>query len=105
MRRMLGALAVCIGAVPGCADEEGLATEEQAVLVGNLAARFDDTLRGGGVVAQGASMSGRGDSTVNASAAVTIAGIPAGATVHRALLYWQISGGADTTATINSVAV
>jgi cysteine-rich repeat protein len=77
----------------------------QAVIVGTLTARFDDTLRGGGVVAEGASLSGRQDSVANASAAITIAGIPAGATVHRALLYWAISGGVDTTATINAVAV
>src|SRR5687768_3885534 len=72
------------------------------VVVGSLAARFDDTLRGAGVVAEGASFSGRGDGVPNTSAAITIAGIPAGATVQRALLYWMISGGSDTTATINA---
>ena len=74
-------------------------------IVGSFTARFDETLQGGGVVAQGASMSGREDAAANTSAAITIAGIPAGATVHRALLYWSISGGTDTTATINASAV
>jgi uncharacterized repeat protein (TIGR01451 family) len=75
------------------------------VIVGTLAARFDDSLRGGGVVAQGASFAGREDGVANTSAVITIAGIPAGATVQRALLYWMISGGTDTTATINAVSV
>lgn len=78
---------------------------EQEVLVGSFAARFDDTLQGGGVVAQGASMAGREDMIANSSASIAIAGIPTGATVQRALLYWQISNGADTTATVNATAV
>ena len=81
----------------------GQAVDE--VLVGSFAARFDDTLIGGGVVAQGASLAGREDTVANTTAAITIAGIPAGATVTRALLYWSISGGTDTTATINAVSV
>ena len=103
-------LAVTAASVTACSDDEpvdgvtlGEAVDE--VVVGSFVARFDDTLVGGGVVAQGASMAGREDATVNASAAITIAGIPAGATVSRALLYWSISGGNDTTATVNAVAV
>ena len=103
-------LAVTAASVTACSDDEpvdgvtlGEAVDE--VVVGSFVARFDDTLVGGGVVAQGASMAGREDATVNASAAITIAGIPAGATVSRALLYWSISGGSDTTATVNAVAV
>jgi len=75
------------------------------VVVGSLAARFDDTLRGAGVVAEGASFSGRGDGVPNTSAAITIAGIPAGATVQRALLYWMIFAGSDTTAIVNGTPV
>lgn len=77
----------------------------QAVIVGSLAARFDDTYRGGGVVVAGASLSGRSDGVANANAAITVTGIPAGATVQRAFLYWSISGGSDTTAIINGVAI
>ncbi|MBK9036162.1 MAG: DUF4215 domain-containing protein [Myxococcales bacterium] len=99
-----------LAAIGGCTGDDAnggatLGEASQEVIVGTFAARFDDTVRGGGVVAQGASLAGREDATVNASAAITIAGIPAGATVQRALLYWSISGGTDTTATINSVAV
>ena len=68
-------------------------------------ARFDDTYRGGGIVAQGASIAGREDAVANATASITIAGIPAGSTVSRAVLYWVISGGTDTTATIGATAV
>lgn len=74
----------------------------QAELTGTLELQFDDLLRGGGVVAAGASLSGREDGIPNASAVISIAGIPAGATVYRALLYWTISGGSDVTATINT---
>ncbi|MEZ4401051.1 MAG: DUF4215 domain-containing protein [Kofleriaceae bacterium] len=101
-------LAVVLGACAGPADDEGgvsLGEVAQEVLVGSLSARFDTTLRGGGVVVAGASMSGRADATANATAAITVVGIPAGSTVSQALLYWSISGGTDTTATINSVAV
>lgn len=77
----------------------------QAVVVGSLAARFDDTYRGGGVVVAGASLSGRSDGVANTTASITIAGIPAGAVVQRAFLYWAISGGLDTSATINGFAV
>lgn len=77
----------------------------QAVVTGALAARFDDTFRGGGVAVAGASLSGRLDGVANNSAAITIAGIPAGAIVQRAFLYWAISGGSDTTATIDGFAV
>lgn len=77
----------------------------QAVIVGSLSARFDDTYRGGGVVVAGASLSGRSDGVANANASITVSGIPVGATVQRAFLYWAISGGLDTTATINGVAV
>ena len=86
-------------------DDTQLGEDEQEVIVGSLAARFDDTLRGGGVVAQGASLSGREDAVANTTATITIAGIPAGATVQRALLYWWISGGTDTTATIGAANV
>lgn len=79
--------------------------DSHAVIVGSLAARFDDTYRGGGVVVAGASLSGRSDGVANTNASITVAGIPAGATVQRALLYWAVSGGLDTTATINGVAV
>ena len=82
-----------------------MAANAFAVIVGSFSARFDDTLRGGGVIAEGAGFSGRADGVVNTSAAITIAGIPAGATVQRALLYWKISGGIDDTATVNAVAV
>lgn len=80
-------------------------TGSQAVIVGSLAARFDDTYRGGGVVVAGASLSGRSDGVANTNAAISVTGIPAGATVQRAFLYWSISSGLDTTATINGVAV
>jgi len=95
------------GLTAGCGTDDQPLLDEQieAVLVGSLAARFDNVLVGGGVVAQGASLAAREDNIVNASAAITIAGIPTGATVQRALLYWAISGGSDTTATINSVGV
>jgi cysteine-rich repeat protein len=92
-------------AMAGCLTDEEVGTEEQEVLVGSFDARFDDTLRGGGVVAQGASLAGREDNVPNATADIAIAGIPPGSTVHRALLYWTISGGADTTATINGIPV
>lgn len=77
----------------------------QAVIVGSLSARFDDTYRGGGVVVAGASLSGRSDGVANSNAAITVTGIPAGAIVQRAFLYWAVSGGLDTTASINGVAV
>lgn len=77
----------------------------QAVVVGSLSARFDDTLRGGSVVVAGASLSGRSDGVPNTNATITIAGIPAGAVVQRVFLYWAISGGSDTTATINGQGV
>jgi cysteine-rich repeat protein len=103
-------LAVTAASVAGCGDDEpmdgttlGQAVDE--VLVGSFAARFDETVVGGGVVAQGASLSGREDAVANTTAAITIAGIPAGSSVRRALLYWSISGGTDTTATINATAV
>ncbi len=82
-----------------------IASNAAAVIVGSLSPRFDDVLRGGGVVAEGASLAGRADAVVNSTATISIAGIPAGATVQRALLYWAISGGSDTTATINGFAV
>lgn len=77
----------------------------QAVIVGSLSARFDDTYRGGGVVVAGASLSGRSDGVANTNASIAVTGIPAGAVVQRAFLYWAVSGGLDTTATINGVAV
>ena len=83
--------------------EVGLSTEE--LVVGSHTARFNDAYRGGGVVFAGASLAGREDAAANASAALTVAGIPPGATVQRALLYWSISGGTDTTATINAAGV
>jgi hypothetical protein len=55
-------LAVTAASVAGCGDDEpmdgttlGQAVDE--VLVGSFAARFDETVVGGGVVAQGASLS------------------------------------------------
>ncbi len=95
-RVLASGLAAALLAFPGNAT---------AVIVGTLSARFDDAVRGGGVVAEGASLAGREDGVANVSATITIAGIPAGATVQRALLYWAISGGVDTTATINAVPV
>jgi uncharacterized repeat protein (TIGR01451 family) len=101
-----GACLLLSGPAPAAVDSRGQAGQApNRAIVGTLAARFDDSLRGGGVVCQGASFAGREDLAANTSAAITIAGIPAGATVQRALLYWMISGGSDTTATINAAAV
>ena len=91
--RLAGAIAV---ALPITAD---------AVIVGSFTPRFDDTLRGGGIVLEGAGYAGREDGIPNSNAPIAIGGIPAGATVQRALLYWAISGGSDLTATINGFAV
>ncbi|HEX5062143.1 MAG TPA: DUF4215 domain-containing protein, partial [Kofleriaceae bacterium] len=108
MQRILRGLwlPICLAsAACGTETDEQLNETEQEVIVGSLAARFDDTVRGGGVVAQGASLAGREDAVANTTAAITIAGIPGGSTVQRALLYWSINGGIDTTATINAVNV
>jgi ferredoxin len=71
---------------------------------GSLGTSFSATLQGGGVVSQGAGYSGRG-STAKSSVAIGVAGIPNGATVHKAFLYWAVIGGTDTTATLNANAV
>lgn len=93
LARLAGALLV---ALPITAD---------AVIVGSFTPSFDDTLRGGGIVLEGAGYAGREDSVPNTNASIVIAGIPAGATVQRALLYWAISGGSDLSATINGFGV
>ncbi|MGN6108933.1 MAG: DUF4215 domain-containing protein [Kofleriaceae bacterium] len=81
--------------------EEPLTTsgEPQEVTVGTFSPRFDNTYPGGGVVVAGASLAGRTGILPNPNATITVAGIPANATVQRALLYWAISNGSDTTAT------
>ena len=82
-----------------------LGETSQALRVGSFSPLQTFDLRGGGVVSDGASLSGRLDGVANTSANITIAGIPAGAQVQAAFLYWSISGGVDTTATINGNAI
>jgi cysteine-rich repeat protein len=100
---ILASAAACGG--DDALDGVSLGESVHEVVVGSIAARSDNTVRGGGVVVVGASLSGREDAVANTSAALSVTGIPVGATVARATLYWAISGGSDTTATVNSVAV
>jgi cysteine-rich repeat protein len=104
MRHSFG-LCLVAALVAGCTADEQVSAVEQEVVTGSFAQRFDNTLIGGGVVVQGASMAGRLDGLINTTATINIAGIPAGSTVTRAVLYWTIVGGSDTTATINGNAV
>jgi len=92
--------ALCAGAIFILAP-----TQSPAVVVGSLATSYDQLLPGGGIVAAGASLSGREDMVANVSAMITISGIPGGSTVERAYLYWVVSGGSDTTVTFESQAV
>jgi len=90
--------ALLVVAITACTDDEPTVDEvEQEAVVGTFTARFDNIVRGGGVVAEGISMSGRADMVVDTTATIPIAGIPAGATIQRAVLYWGISGCPTTT--------
>ncbi len=99
----LGSAALLIATASGCVDtdvaddEPALAETEAEVVAGGFAARFDDTVRGGGVVVAGDTMAGRSILLAQGAAEINLTGIPAGAVVDRALLYWAISGGTDTT--------
>lgn len=67
-----------------------------------------ETIRGGGVVSAGKGFGGRKESGTNVPVTqqtLTIAGIPAGASVRHAYLYWATYGVVDDTATIDGFAV
>ncbi len=53
---------------------------------------ISETLIGGNIVAAGKAWSGREDKVVKADGDVTIAGLPAGATIHKAFYYWAVIG-------------
>jgi hypothetical protein len=65
-----------------------------------LAPVFDGVITGGGLVASGVGFAGR-NSTPTSTAAIVVSGIPAGATIVTARLYWMTIGGADDTLTVN----
>lgn len=82
-----------IGAPPGDGVLKGFLTE---------------TIRGGGVVSAGAGFAGRSDSGADmpvSQQTLAIAGIPAGAAVRHAYLYWDTYGGTDASVTVNGTAV
>ncbi len=51
-----------------------------------------ETLTGGNIIAVGKGWSGREDGVVKADGDVTISGLPAGATIHKAFYYWTVIG-------------
>ncbi|HEY4242791.1 MAG TPA: OmpA family protein [Kofleriaceae bacterium] len=69
------------------------------VIAGSFQAGFDDTLTGGGYVVAGVGLAGREDLLVNLGGTITVTGVPATASVHRALLYWAESNATDASAT------
>ncbi|MCA1832192.1 MAG: hypothetical protein ABR548_07305 [Actinomycetota bacterium] len=94
MRRSTGFLLIVLALVapsfvlhPAAADGvEGLGTS------------FHDLLLGGGVVSEGVGLAGRLSGEPGRSGTITIAGVPAGASVSRAFLYWAVLGNGDPTA-------
>ncbi len=67
-----------------------------------------ETLRGGGVVSVGAGFAGRGPSGPDVPVTqrtLAVAGIPAGASVRYAYLYWDTYGAADDAVTLDGVPV
>lgn len=75
---------------------------------GVLKGFLTETLRGGGVVSAGAGFAGRvagGADVPVTQRTLAIAGIPAGATVRHAYLYWDTYGGTDDSVTMNGIAI
>jgi cysteine-rich repeat protein len=106
MRVSAALAAVVTFALAGCAEDDlPIDQIEEALVTGSFAKRSDTIVKGGGVIVNGRSLAGREDGAINTSATINIAGIPTNGVVQQALLYWAISGGNDTTATVNGTDV
>jgi len=68
-----------------------------------LAPSFDDVIVGGGLVASGIGLAGRGPppAAVSVSKDLVVDGVPPGALVVTARIYWMTIGGPDDTVTVN----
>jgi hypothetical protein len=66
---------------------------------------LSEAIVGGNMVAAGAAWSAREDREIKTQADITITGIPAGATIHKAFLYWTTIGTPFPTVTLEGTAV
>lgn len=87
-------LLTAVAVVPGGARADGNDSLNES---------FRTTLVGGGLVTQGVGLATRNGGPE--SGTITIGGIPAGATVDKALLYWAVIAGDDALVTLNGGAV
>lgn len=87
-------LLLSVAAVPGASRADGFDSLNES---------FRTTLVGGGIVSEGVGLARRNGGP--ASGSIQIAGIPAGATVQRALLYWAVLAGDDPIVTLNGSGV